>query len=332
MAVWLVRAGKHGEHEQFALDNGVVLIGWQAMPDLSKVKAREEVDAAYQKAYPGAGTGRRANHVGQFWAFVHRIQAGDLVVLPGKRGSTIAIGKVTGPYKYRKDIPDSPHTRPVEWLQKEIPRTKFEQDLLYTLGSAMTVCQVERNNAEVRIRALVEGKTPPVVEPNGGEEIPDIEQVARDQITKFIERRFKGHDMARLVEAVLLAEGYLTQRSDPGPDGGADILAGTGPLGFSPPRLCVQVKSQQSAADLSVFQALKGAMQTFGAEQGLLVCWGGFNRVVLSESRRTFFGIRLWDADDLVEAIFRSYDKLSDELKAELPLKRTWALVQEEDE
>ena len=33
-----------------------------------------------------------------------------------------------------------------------------------------------------------------------------------------------------------------------------------------------------------------------------------------------------------MEAIFRGYDKLPEELKAELPLKRTWALVLEEDD
>lgn len=33
---------------------------------------------------------------------------------------------------------------------------------------------------------------------------------------------------------------------------------------------------------------------------------------------------------DLLRAIFRSYDKFSDELQAELPLKRVWSLVMEE--
>jgi len=66
--------------------------------------------------------------------------------------------------------------------------------------------------------------------------------------------------------------------------GGADILAGRGSLGLDGPRLCVQVKSQQDQpADVTVYRALKETMQTFGAEQGLLVCAGGFNRTVLRE-------------------------------------------------
>ena len=59
----------------------------------------------------------------------------------------------------------------------------------------------------------------------------DIEQYSRDEIVKFIGRKFKGHDLARLVEAVLSAQGYVTLKSDPGPDGGVD---GSGSDGGSP--------------------------------------------------------------------------------------------------
>jgi restriction system protein len=71
-------------------------------------------------------------------------------------------------------------------------------------------------------------------------------------------------------------------------------------------------------------------MQTFKAEQGLLVSWGGFTKTVENESRLSFFSVRLWDASDLVEEVLRNYDKLPEELQTELPLKRVWALVIEE--
>ena len=71
-------------------------------------------------------------------------------------------------------------------------------------------------------------------------------------------------------------------------------------------------------------------MQTFKAEQGLLVCWGGFNKVVLQESKQSHFIVRLWDSSDLVEAIYRNYNSLPPEIQAELPLKRVWMLVAED--
>ena len=156
--------------------------------------------------------------------------------------------------------------------------------------------------------------------------------MAHDQIVSRIQSRFTGHAMARLVDAVLRADGWVTKASPPGPDGGVDILAGRGSLGLDAPRLCVQVKSQNTAADVTVYRTLQGTMQTFKAEQGLLVCWGGFNKTVLQESKQSHFMVRLWESSDLVGAIYRNYERLPEEVQAELPLKRVWTLVVEEPE
>ena len=164
------------------------------------------------------------------------------------------------------------------------------------------------------------------------EGLPDLAQLAHDQIVAHIQAKFSGHALATLVNAVLRAEGWLTKPSPPGADGGVDILAGRGSLGLDEPRLCVQVKSQNSPADVTIYRTLQGAMQTFNAQQGLLVCWGGFNKVVLTEARTGHFSVRLWDSGDLVKAIYRTYERLPAEIQAELPLKRGWMLVVEESE
>ena len=44
------------------------------------------------------------------------------------------------------------------------------------------------------------------------------------------------------------------------------------------------------------------------------------------------FKIRLWDANDLVVMVQEYYNELEDTIQAELPLKRIWALVQEDEE
>ena len=36
-------------------------------------------------------------------------------------------------------------------------------------------------------------------------------------------------------------------------------------------------------------------------------------------ARLSFFSVRLWDANDLIEAIFKNYDRLPEELQSELP-------------
>ncbi len=337
MTVWMVRAGRTGEREDFALKDGVVVIGWDELPDLSSARSRQDVESLLREPYPDAKPNTLVNWSTQVWSFVGRIQPGDLAVLPLKHQSAIAVGRVTAGYEYRpENPPGARHVRPVQWIRDDLPRSAFEQDLLYSLGAALTVCQIKRNNAEERIRAIVEGVPAPPLPVT--EEIPteetaeavDVETFARDQIRSFLSQRFKGHDHARLVDAILQTQGYRTRLSPAGPDGGVDIIAGRGPMGFEPPRLIVQVKSSDAPVDVRVLRELQGVMRTFGADRGLLVSWGGFKRSVLDEARKLFFEIRLWDADDLIAALSDCYGQLPEDLQAELPLKRVWTLVPDE--
>lgn len=90
------------------------------------------------------------------------------------------------------------------------------------------------------IAAVTQSVTPAADDTGEATADTDLEELARDQIARLIEARFKGHGLTRLVEAILKAQGYTTYRSPEGADGGADILAGAGPLGFGAPRLCVE--------------------------------------------------------------------------------------------
>jgi restriction system protein len=71
-------------------------------------------------------------------------------------------------------------------------------------------------------------------------------------------------------------------------------------------------------------------MRPFQADRGLLVSWGGYTKSALQEARVHFFSIRLWDSQDIMEALFRTYDRLPEDLRADIPLKRIWTLVLDE--
>lgn len=340
--VYLARAGGDGEDENYALENGVAIIGFTEYPSLAAAKDYDAVLEIVKAAKPELRPRAAGNYAGQLWAFAVAMKVGDLVVLPRKLTSQVALGRVKGPYKYENVMGIMRHIRPVEWLRPEVPRSVFAPDLLNSFGAFMTVCNISRNNAEDRIAAVLANKPDPGFVPTPGKPFkPDTEILgsdaaghdlalaANDQIVAHIQIRFHGHALAKLVDAVLVADGWSTKRSPPGPDGGIDIFAGRGPYGLDAPRLCVQVKSQNSPADVTVYRTLQGAMQSYKAEQGLLVCWGGFNKVVLNEAKQGHFTVRLWDSRDLVEAIYRTYEKLPAEIQADLPLKRVWMLVHE---
>jgi restriction system protein len=337
MALWMVRSGRHGEGDELALSASVVGIGWPDAGDLSDVTSTDELRARLTQHYPDAKPSTIANWVGQVDAFQRKIQIGDLVALPLKSMPAVAFGRVVGGYRY---VPDAPpqmrHQRAVQWFREDIPRDAIPQDILYSLGAFLTVCRIQRNDAEVRIRVLLQSPLAP--RPAGpSEEQPatdlvrqpevDLVELSRDQIRRRLADRFSGHDLARLVGALLEAEGLFVQVSPPGPDGGVDILAGEGGMGFDGAGLAVQVKSGGVVVDAPTLRELQGVMANFGATRGLMVSWGGFTKTARAEARRLFFQLRLWDADDVIQRVEERYDRLPQEMQTDLPLRRIWTLV-----
>ena len=96
-------------------------------------------------------------------------------------------------------------------------------------------------------------------------------------------------------------------------------------------RICVQVKSGDGAANHDVVLRLIGSVSNTQAQTGLLVSIGGVNAAAQKELDNNFFKLRLWQMPDLLKALFRSYENLSDGTRAKLPLKQIWAPISEGD-
>lgn len=335
MTVWVVRAGRYGQREDFALEKNVVLIGWDELPDLSQLEWDDLKDLLSEN-YPEENARTIGKWAGQAWNFTNEIHKEDLAVLPLKSTSTIAIGEVKGDYEYIESNPEgAKHTIPVRWIETEIPRARFDDDILASFGAYLTVYQPRADDVESRIRRQLNGTESgdDEEEPTDGQgqaEFAGIETQANDQIRKHIDRRFRSHNFAYLVAALLQAKGYRVHPSDPGPDGGVDIIAGKGPMGLDSPRLVVQVKSGLVTADINMVRELNGIIEKFGAEYGLFVSWGGFERTVLREIPKRFFKVRLWDSNDVIAELQKNYESLPEEYQTALPLKRVWALAVEE--
>lgn len=319
--------------------------------DLTPYQTKDEIAGAVASAFPGASASRLANYTGQLYALRCRITPGDLLAMPLKTTSQIALGRVTGGYRFRADEPDPDrrHVVTVDWQRIDLPRTAVKQDLLFTLGSAMSIFAPSKNSAVARLEQLLVSAHDPgaiaaagsvaadtvgssedtdvVADVDQPELTADIEVVARDQITARIAEEFAGHGLATLVTAVLTAEGLRCWQAPPGPDGGVDITAGRGPLGLDPPRLVAQVKSGDGQVGAPVVTQLHGVMTTYGADQGLLVAWGGLTKPAREALKIQYLRVRVWQAADVVDAVLRTYDRLSDDIREKLPLRRVWMLA-----
>ncbi len=225
MAVWLVRAGSHGEYEPKFLQENRVYVTWEKLDvDLAGLPDRSALTDAMTRRYPESKPKTIATWVSQVWPFAHEMRNGDLVVLPLKTQRAVQIGEIASDYHFERGGPDPFfHWRAVKWIGESVPRANFGKDLLYTLGAAMTICRVQRNNAEARIAAmratgwkpeqLVDAVRASAEATNAeveSEVDTDLEEAARDRIARAIVAKFKGHGLTRLVEAILRAQGYVT--------------------------------------------------------------------------------------------------------------------------
>ncbi|MDE2958695.1 MAG: restriction endonuclease [Chloroflexota bacterium] len=323
MAVWVIRAGAQGQGEEFAIERGIASIDFGFRRDLA--------DFADQSALRDQLTSTMA--ASQLWRFAHEIKDGDMIVLPRKQPKVIAVGKITGDYAYRPDMEGAhgPHTRPVEWEATDIPRANFDQDLLHSLGGLATVFQPRAEDAETRIAQVSQAHlagapvsdtiSDPDEPPEPAVEV-DMDEYVLDFIAQCIRRKFSGTRLEYLVAKILEAEGYTTLQTRQGPDGGVDVMAGGGRLGFGEPRLCVQVKSGRLPIDLSDYNRLQASVRNFGADHGLLVSLGDFTRSVRNENERSFFEIRLWGSGELAQRVRESYDSLPVDVQMDIPLER----------
>lgn len=219
--VWLIRAGKFGERDQWCLEKGSAAGGWREVADLTDATTRPKVRKLVEDAFPTQPAAFHANHTGQLHALRNRIAVGDIVVLPLKTTRHLALGTVSCGYRYLADEadPDRRHTIGVEWTRTDVPRTAIKQDLLYSLGAFLTVCEISRNDGAWRLQQVLEtGQDPgarssvPTQATDDTEDSDpsdssateiDVVQVAADRIQVAIGERFAGYRLAELVAAVL---------------------------------------------------------------------------------------------------------------------------------
>ena len=151
--------------------------------------------------------------------------------------------------------------------------------------------------------------------------LEQLESDAREGIRDYIVAK-DPYQFQEMVAAILRAMGYHTPFIAPkGKDGGIDIIAYVDPLGAQTPRIKVQVKHKpETTIGASDIRALLGVLRT--GDIALFVTSGTFSPDAKSTGTNAREYIRLIDGDEFIEMWQEYYDKMSDDDKNMLPLKR----------
>lgn len=99
----MARAGKYGEDEELAIDNNKLIVGFTEVPSLEDFGgvAADAADTVWDQLYkvveqsmPEKKPRGVSNITGQLSALVLAMKKDDLVVLPRKLTSQIAVGRI----------------------------------------------------------------------------------------------------------------------------------------------------------------------------------------------------------------------------------------------
>lgn len=321
--------GIHTQDDNLFLKNDVIAIGWSDMGDLGNIDAnRDAFKEKYTQIYPDAKKGSIATGAGMLYRFCHEIQVGDYVVFPSKSNREVNIGVVESEYIYDSNQPEYVQTRKVKWLQ-HLPRMVFSQGALYEIGSAMSLFSV-KNYADEFLSVLdkdfMKNYSSDSEDESVGATADDIIEGTKDFILKELSRQLKGYDLEGFVEDLLRAMGYRTTISPQGGDSGIDITAYKDEL---PPRILVQVKSQDGDIKETTIQSLKGAMRE--GDYGLFVTLSNYTKNAQKYLDSTPI-IRGINGTELVELILKYYDDLSDKYRKMIPLKQVYIPIAKEEQ
>lgn len=321
--------GIHTQNDSLFLNKDLIAIGWRDFGDLSKVEeSRDAFKAHYIEAYPDAKKGQIANGAGMLYRFLHEVQIGDYVVFPSKTDRKINIGTIDGDYYFEDSDGEYVQRRKVKWL-KHIPRLNFSQGALYEVGSAMSFFSV-KNYADEFLSALDKDFKKSVTSDDAEDEsvgatAEDIVESTKDFILKELSRQLKGYDLEAFVADLFRAMGYRTTVSPQGGDSGIDITAYKDEL---PPRILVQVKSQDSDIKETTIQSLKGAMRE--GDYGLFVTLSNYTKNAQKYLDSTPI-IRGINGTELVDLILKYYEDLSEKYRKMIPLKMVYIPVPKDE-
>ena len=315
-------------NEASLLQNKIIAIGWHKMGDLSQIKAdRDSYYKAYNKIYPSKSKQSIAGSAGQLFRFVNEAKIGDYVVYPTKFNRMINIGQIESEYFFDNAESEYPQKRKVRWL-KSLPRESFSQGALYEIGSFLTFFQV-RHYADEFINAIYTEKKSNdnlIGDSNIFATSEAILESTKDYILEKLRKNFKGYELENVVADLLNAMGYRTKVSPHGGDNGKDIIAYKDEL---PPRIIVQVKSQDGNITESTVQSLKGTMDE--GDYGLFVTLSDYAKNAKNYLVKHPI-IKSINGSELVDLILKYYDDMPERFKDVIKLRKVFIPVVDVEE
>lgn len=112
---WVFAPGESCDHWEECKSNGLMLVGWDEVGDLTQYNDKNSINAALQIAYPRDNDSYRKNDVSTLWYMCRELQVGDVVYARKGLSEILGRGVVTSDYFYDEERDDFCNVRKIRW-------------------------------------------------------------------------------------------------------------------------------------------------------------------------------------------------------------------------
>lgn len=321
---WFVRS-LHGELIPFFIKNKCVALGFAPDTDFTG-QNKQFIQKILLEKYPEKESAI-AIWTSYFEKFISGMKKEDYVITYDPESREYLLGTITSDYHHERikqffyNDQHWAHVRYVEWNKKRISRDALSRPTKNSLGSTLSVFEVQAEQAE-EIVGLFQKDKPTTIDTQIDDEgrTADLEEVVEKLQDRIMQ--LSPEQMEELVKEVLIAMGYIAERTPVGPDRGIDVFASKDGLGLEDPRIFVEVKHREGKMGSSEIRKFLGGRKAH--DKCVFVSTGGFTQEAKYEAERATIPLTLVDIQKLSSIIERYYDNFSASGKVLLPLKKVY--------
>ncbi len=114
---WTYSPGEGGSDWEYCRKNGVAIIGWEELGDLSHFETKDALKDHYTEVFKQEGSGK--NNITTCWNFANTLKEGDIIFAKAGRSKLLGAGKVSIGYDFKEGQGHCSHYVKVDWFSKE---------------------------------------------------------------------------------------------------------------------------------------------------------------------------------------------------------------------
>ncbi|MCR3761233.1 restriction endonuclease [Clostridium felsineum] len=299
------------------IENGVVTLGFPEIGDPMKYDTKDKLLVRCDEVYSDKTPMMRIQCEGYIWKFAREILKGDKLFAYDSQKREYHIGVVESNYNYDPSgYPDCPNTFKVKWLGKQINEDDMSSELKKSLKSNSCVYMVFGCEAEIGRLLVSSGNVNDIIEKEK-RLYNDVIECIKTIIYKMDSSKF---DM--ILKEILTAMEYKVSSHFDNDNKNSYLIISEDKLNFSKNiiRVCI-LKNSEITSSKNIMDIID--KYTDQISNYLIVSDDPIDKGIMGEIAKKYFIVNMYGRD-MVEKLFSNYDKLNDEVKSILSLKKLY--------